>query len=59
MITLSYPDLELYLFSPREKGIQSCVFASVYFGNATSVNFHLFFKFSWEVRAISRQNGCR
>ncbi|MGB3080765.1 MAG: T9SS type A sorting domain-containing protein [Saprospiraceae bacterium] len=34
---MSYPDLELYLFSPFEKGIQSSVFASVYFGNATSV----------------------
>jgi len=35
---LSYPDLELYLFYPCEKGIQSSVFASVYFGNAASVN---------------------
>lgn len=34
---LSYPNLELYLYSPCDEGIQSSVFASVYFGNATSV----------------------
>lgn len=33
---LSYPNLELFLYSPCEEGIQSSVFASVYFGNATS-----------------------
>ncbi len=35
---LSYPDLELYLYAPCEEDIQSSVFASVYFGNATAVN---------------------
>ncbi|MBK8701233.1 MAG: T9SS type A sorting domain-containing protein [Saprospiraceae bacterium] len=35
---LSYPDLELYLYSPCDEGIQSSVFASVYFGNATAVS---------------------
>ena len=34
---LSYPNLELYLYSPCEEGIQSSVFASVYFGDATGV----------------------
>ncbi|MBL0082382.1 MAG: T9SS type A sorting domain-containing protein [Saprospiraceae bacterium] len=34
---LSYPNLELFLYSPCDEGIQSSVFASVYFGNATSV----------------------
>lgn len=34
---LSYPNLELYLYSPCDKGIQSSVFASVYFGDATGV----------------------
>lgn len=35
---LSYPNLELFLFSPCEQGIQTSVFASVFFGNATGVN---------------------
>lgn len=35
---LSYPDLELYLYAPCEEDIQSSVFASVFFGNATAVN---------------------
>ncbi len=35
---LSYPNLELFLYSPCEEGIQSSVFASVYFGNANGVN---------------------
>lgn len=35
---LSYPDLELYLYSSCDDAISSSVFASVYFGNATSVN---------------------
>jgi hypothetical protein len=35
---LSYPDLELFLYAPCEEDIQSSVFASVYFGNATAVN---------------------
>jgi hypothetical protein len=35
---LSYPNLELFLYTPCEEGIQSSVFASVYFGNATGVN---------------------
>ena len=33
---LSYPNLELFLYSPCEEDIQSSVFASIYFGNATS-----------------------
>lgn len=32
---LSYPNLELFLYSACEEDIQSSVFASVYFGNAT------------------------
>ena len=32
---LAYPDLELFLYAPCEEDIQSSVFASVYFGNAT------------------------
>ena len=35
---LSYPDLELFLYAPCEEDIQTSVFASVYFGNATGVN---------------------
>lgn len=35
---LSYPNLELYLYSPCDDNISSSVFASVYFGTATSVN---------------------
>jgi hypothetical protein len=35
---LSYPNLELFLYAPCEEDIQSSVFASVYFGNATGVN---------------------
>lgn len=35
---LSYPDLELFLYSPCDEDIQSSVFASVYFGNASGVN---------------------
>jgi hypothetical protein len=35
---LSYPNLELFLFSPCEQDIQTSVFASVFFGNATGVN---------------------
>lgn len=35
---LSYPDLELFLYAPCEEDIQSSIFASVYFGNATGVN---------------------
>ncbi len=35
---LSYPDLELFLYAPREEDIQSSIFASVFFGNATGVN---------------------
>ncbi|MEI6408844.1 MAG: T9SS type A sorting domain-containing protein, partial [Bacteroidota bacterium] len=35
---LSYPDLELFLYAPCEKDIQSSVFASIFFGNATGVN---------------------
>jgi hypothetical protein len=35
---LSYPNLELYLYAPCEEDIQSSIFASVYFGNATGVN---------------------
>lgn len=34
---LSYPDLELFLYAPCEEDIQSSVFASVYFGDATGV----------------------
>jgi len=33
---LEYPDLELFLYSDCEESIQSSVFASVYFGDATS-----------------------
>lgn len=32
---LAYPNLELFLYSPCEETIQSSIFASVYFGNAT------------------------
>lgn len=32
----AYPNLELFLYAPCEEGIQSSVFASVYFGDATS-----------------------
>jgi hypothetical protein len=35
---LAYPDLELFLYSPCEEDIQSSIFASVFFGNATGVN---------------------
>jgi hypothetical protein len=35
---LSYPDLELFLYAPCEEDIQTSVFASVYFGNASGVN---------------------
>lgn len=35
---LAYPDLELFLFAPCEEDIQTSVFASVFFGNATGVN---------------------
>lgn len=35
---LTYPNLELFLYSPCEESIQSNVFASVYFGNATSTD---------------------
>lgn len=34
---LSYPNLELFLYSECEPDIQSSVFASIYFGNATAV----------------------
>ena len=34
---LSYPDLELFFYAPCEEGIQSSVFTSVYFGDATGV----------------------
>ncbi len=33
---LKYPDLELFLYSECEESIQSSVFASIYFGDATS-----------------------
>ncbi|MEO6760418.1 MAG: T9SS type A sorting domain-containing protein, partial [Saprospiraceae bacterium] len=33
---LSYPDLELYLYPACEEEVQSSVFASVYFGNASA-----------------------
>ena len=33
-----YPDLEIYLYADCQESIQSSVFASVYFGNATSVD---------------------
>jgi hypothetical protein len=33
---LAYPNLELFLYSACEEDIQSSVFSSVYFGNATS-----------------------
>jgi len=35
---LAYPDLELFLYAPCEEDIQTSVFASVFFGNATGVN---------------------
>lgn len=35
---LVYPDLELYLYAECEESIQSSIFASVYFGDATAVN---------------------
>lgn len=35
---LAYPDLELFLYAPCEEDIQTSVFASVFFGNTTSVN---------------------
>jgi len=35
---LSYPNLELFLYSECEPDIQSSVFASVYFGNASGTN---------------------
>lgn len=35
---LAYPNLELFLYSPCEESIQSSVFASVYFGNATGTD---------------------
>ncbi len=35
---LSYPDLELFLYAPCEEDIQSSIFVSVYFGNATGLN---------------------
>jgi len=35
---LSYPNLELFLYSPCEEDIKSKIFASVYFGNATAIN---------------------
>lgn len=34
----AYPNLELFLYSPCEESIQSSVFASVYFGNATGTD---------------------
>jgi hypothetical protein len=34
---LKYPDLELFLYSECEESIQSSVFASIYFGDATGV----------------------
>ncbi len=34
----AYPNLELFLYAPCEEGIQSSVFASVYFGDATSAD---------------------
>ena len=33
---LAYPNLELFMYAPCEEDIKSSVFASVYFGNATS-----------------------
>lgn len=35
---LAYPNLELFLYAPCEEDIQSSVFASVYFGNATGTD---------------------
>ncbi|HLP94969.1 MAG TPA: T9SS type A sorting domain-containing protein [Saprospiraceae bacterium] len=35
---LAYPNLELFLYAPCEENIQSSVFASVYFGNATGTD---------------------
>jgi hypothetical protein len=35
---LAYPNLELFLYAPCEEDIQSSVFASVYFGNASGTN---------------------
>ncbi|MBX2890857.1 MAG: T9SS type A sorting domain-containing protein [Saprospiraceae bacterium] len=35
---LAYPNLELFLYAPCEENIQSNVFASVFFGNATSTD---------------------
>ena len=36
--SLSYPDLEIFLYAECEESIQSSVFASIYFGDATGVN---------------------
>ena len=33
-----YPDLELFLFTPCEEGIQSSIFATVYFDNPTGID---------------------
>jgi hypothetical protein len=35
---LAYPDLELFLYAPCEEDVQSSVFASVYFGNASGTD---------------------
>jgi hypothetical protein len=35
---LAYPNLELFLYAPCEENVQSSVFASVYFGNATGTD---------------------
>jgi hypothetical protein len=34
----AYPNLELFLYAPCEESVQSSVFASVYFGDATSTS---------------------
>ena len=36
--SLVYPDLEIFLYAECEESIQSSVFASIYFGDATGVN---------------------